>query len=149
MDDFRTCPSASQPENGWQPVQSAYSSSRRNDAAISGVTDCPALAADGIRAPSVRFACAEEKVSWPKDRLTSKTSPTTRNLPDGRASERNSRLRGTRVQRHSTRDAALSTKPLHKIPNQTQPRATQQPTELGRDIASLQRWPLVPRIPAF
>src|ERR1700679_2841974 len=58
-------------------------------------------------------------------------------------------LFGRKHARTRTRDAELPTTPLNKIPNQKQSRAAQQPTELGRDIASLQRWPLVPRIPVF
>jgi hypothetical protein len=66
---------------------------------------------------------------------------------------RTEELTGNRVYEElvwrGTRDAERPTKPLHKIPNQTQLKATQQPTALGQDIASPRRWPLVPRIPAF
>jgi|SRR5580692_3870636 hypothetical protein len=71
MDNLRPCPGASQPKQSWRSPQSGCSSShRRNDAATSGVTDCPAHTADGASAPSDRFACVAEKFSWPQGRLT-------------------------------------------------------------------------------
>jgi hypothetical protein len=73
MDNFRPCPSASQSEDGRRPTQSDYSRSSSKDAATSGVTDCPAIAADGRPAPSLRVAWAAEKFSWHKDRLIAKT----------------------------------------------------------------------------
>jgi hypothetical protein len=57
---------------GSHPNLVASYSHRRNHAAASGVTDCPAPTADGAFAPSVRFACAAERFSWPEGRLTSK-----------------------------------------------------------------------------
>jgi len=74
MDNLRPCPDASQPEQGRRPPRSRCSSShRRNDAATSGVTDCPSHTADGASTPSARFGCFAKKFSWPKGRLTRKT----------------------------------------------------------------------------
>src|SRR3984957_16588645 len=73
MDNLRRFPGASQPKDGWQPTQSDSPCSCRNDATTSGVTNCPAIAADGGPAPSLRVACDAEKFSWHKHRLTAKT----------------------------------------------------------------------------
>ena len=58
MDNFRSCPDASQPEEGQPKSYPACNTS--------GVTDCAPHTADGAAASPVRFACYAEKFSRPK-----------------------------------------------------------------------------------